>query len=87
MVEVLEGKWEEILERGSELKGLRVRVEVISPPNSPIAQTPSAGQRTLAALSELEAFKPTEEEQDVLDGFEEFRREHPLTFGELRDLR
>lgn len=86
MVEVLEGNWEEILKRGSELEGQRVSVEVLPPPNGRAGQTPTAAG-TLAALTALEAFTPTEEETEILDGFEEFRREHPLSFGDLRDVR
>jgi hypothetical protein len=81
MVEVIEGRWEEILARGSELQGLRVRVEVLPPANAPVAPS-----QTLAALAELERFTPTQEESEILDGFDDFRREHPLTLGDLREL-
>jgi hypothetical protein len=45
----------------------------------------SARQRTLAALAELRSAQLTPEEEEVLDGFETFRREHPVRFASLKD--
>jgi len=45
----------------------------------------STQQRTLAALAELRSVKLTPEEEEVLDGFETFRREHPVRFASLKD--
>jgi hypothetical protein len=44
-----------------------------------------ARQRTLAALAELRSAQLTPEEEGVLDGFETFRREHPVRFASLKD--
>lgn len=41
------------------------------------------GQPTAAALAELLAFQPTEEEEEVLDDFESFRKEHPVRLDSL----
>jgi hypothetical protein len=73
MVEVLEGNWEEVLKRGSELEGQRVRLEVLPPLNGGTDDPAATG--TLAGLAALEAFTPTEEEREILDGFEDLRRE------------
>ena len=45
----------------------------------------SAQQRTLAALAELRSVQLTPEEEEALDGFEAFRREHPIRFTSLKD--
>ncbi len=42
-------------------------------------------KRALAALAELRAVPLTPEEEDVLDRFEAFRREHPIQFSSLTD--
>lgn len=40
-------------------------------------------QRTLAALAELRSVQLTPEEEEILDGFETFRQEHPIRFEGL----
>jgi hypothetical protein len=42
-------------------------------------------QRTLAALAELRSIQLTPEEENVLDGFETFRHEHPIRFASLTE--
>lgn len=80
----LEGTWEEILAHSSELAGQRVRVTVLPPDDH--ALTPDERQRmTLEVLGELKNTEWTDEEMAILDGFEEFRKQHPLTFRRLHD--
>lgn len=47
----------------------------------PIAS--SAKERALAALAELRSVPLTSEEEEVLDQFEDFQREHPIRFSSL----
>jgi hypothetical protein len=42
-------------------------------------------QETLRVVQELRAFKPTPEEERVLDEFEEFQRQHPISFASLSE--
>jgi hypothetical protein len=42
-----------------------------------------AQQKMLTALKELQEFQPTPEEERILDEFEEFQRQHPITFSSL----
>ena len=46
---------------------------------------PSPQQRTLTALAELRSVQLTPEEEEVLDGFETFRHEHPIRFASLTE--
>ena len=46
---------------------------------------PSSQQRTLAALAELRSVQHTPEEEEVLDGLETFRQEHPVRFASLTE--
>ena len=42
-------------------------------------------QEMLRVVEELRAFKPTAEEERVLDEFEEFQRQHPINFSSLSE--
>lgn len=42
-------------------------------------------KRALAVLAELRAVQLTPEEEEVLDQFEAFQREHPIRFSSLID--
>jgi hypothetical protein len=42
-------------------------------------------QEMLCVVEELRAFKPTPEEERVLDEFEEFQRQHPINFSSLSE--
>src|SRR5262245_4136581 len=44
-----------------------------------------AQRQALAALDELRSMKLTKEEEAVLDGFETFRREHPIRLASLSE--
>lgn len=82
--QVLEGTWEEILSRSTELAGHRVRVAVLDEPKPPR----SAEERQHAMLewiNELKRTPLTAEEKDILDGFREFRRQHPFGMRTLCD--
>ncbi len=46
---------------------------------------PSPKQRTLAALAELHSVPLSAEESEILDGFDAFRREHPIRFASLAE--
>jgi hypothetical protein len=59
--------------------------EVIVLANRQGTETASAQQRTLSALAELRSLQLTPEEEEVLDGFETFRQEHPVRFNSLTD--
>lgn len=45
----------------------------------------SAQERALANLEELRSLRLTQEEEEVLDQFESFRREHPFHLSSLTD--
>jgi hypothetical protein len=45
--------------------------------------SPDMGRITEAALADLLAFQPTEEEKRVLDDFESFRKDHPFRLDSL----
>ena len=86
----LEGTWEEILAHAPELAGRRVRVVVLpdaarneadtANENALQATLSPENQRLLVVLDELRQTPWTEEEMAVLDGFEQFNRDNPLTF-------
>lgn len=84
----LEGTWEEILQHADALAGHRVRVTVLPPDgegdNAPLKPE---NQRMLKVLEEWYRTPLTEEEKEILDGFEQFRREHPLRFRQPDDFR
>jgi hypothetical protein len=44
---------------------------------------PAGQQQALMALAELRSAQLTPEEQQVLNGFESFQREHPIRFSSL----
>lgn len=44
-----------------------------------------AQQRTLAALAKLQTVPLSAEEEEILHGFEAFRREHPTRFASLTE--
>ena len=46
---------------------------------------PPAQQRTLTALAELHSVPLSAEESEILDGFDSFRREHPMNFASLAE--
>jgi hypothetical protein len=85
----LEGTWEEILEHADELAGRRVRVTVLAPEAEVESGKPPLkpeNQRMLEVLEEWYRTPLTEEEKEVLDGFEQFRREHPIRFRQPSDF-
>jgi hypothetical protein len=45
----------------------------------------SAQQRMLATLAELRSVQLTPEEEEILDGFETFRKEHPFRLASLTE--
>jgi hypothetical protein len=59
-------------------------VIVLAGPSGARARTETQ-QEKLRVVKELRAFKPTPEEERVLDEFEEFRRRHPISFSSLSD--
>jgi hypothetical protein len=42
-------------------------------------------QEMLRVVQKLRAFKPTPEEERVVDEFEEFQRQHPINFSSLSE--
>lgn len=42
-----------------------------------------AQRKMLMTLKELQEFQPTPEEVRILDEFEEFQRQHPISFSSL----
>jgi hypothetical protein len=42
-------------------------------------------EEALAAIADLRSIKLTPYEQEVLDGFEDFRRKHPFSLRSLRE--
>lgn len=74
----LEGTWEEIQERSGELAGHRVKV-VVYPATHAGQQLSERNQQMLKDLEELRAEELTPEEIQVLDEFEQFRKDHPFT--------
>lgn len=42
-------------------------------------------QSMLRIVRELRAFEPTPEEEEALDQFEEFRKQHPISFSSLSE--
>jgi hypothetical protein len=42
-------------------------------------------QEMLQVVQKLRAFKPTPEEERVVDEFEEFQRQHPINFSSLSE--
>jgi hypothetical protein len=78
---VIEGIWEEILARSSELTGRRVRVMLMpdrsdkAPKQAPLSPD---NQRLLQLLDEWERDPLTDEERAVLDGLEEHLADHPI---------
>ncbi len=66
------GTWEEILTHSDELAGQQVEVKVIEPEPALLTKQ----QRMLAALKDLRQVEWTPEEQEIIDGFEEFNRTH-----------
>ncbi|MBI3947437.1 MAG: hypothetical protein HY321_16055 [Armatimonadetes bacterium] len=84
--ETLEGTWEEILEHARELAGRRVRVTVLGKPgeNPPAeAGLDERQRRMLAWLDEWHRTPLSDEERQVLDDFEQFRKEHPFQLRRL----
>jgi hypothetical protein len=82
----LEGIWEDILARSADFAGRRVRLIVYTdgpedtsgnPPISP------KNQRMLETFRKWQQTPLTAEEVAVLDEFEQFRDEHPLTFRRI----
>lgn len=45
----------------------------------------SSQQRMLATLAELRSVQLTPEEEEILDGFETFRKEHPFRLASLTE--
>ncbi len=79
-----EGTWEEILSHSEEFAGQTVQIKIV-PPSSSDAKLSPKQQQMLAALREIQQTKFTPEEQAILDGFEEFQKEHPVIFRTLED--
>jgi hypothetical protein len=80
----LEGTWEEILAHREELRGARVRLTAWRPAGT--RSLPDENRRMLAWLDDLQQNPWTAEETAILDGFEEFRREHPVQFRKPEEL-
>ena len=49
------------------------------------ATTPAGRQQARVALAELRSVELTPEEKEILDQFEDFRREHPFRLSSLTD--
>ena len=62
---------------------LTSRLAGVAPPG-PGVDLPGQ-QRTLAALAELRSVPLSAEESAILDGFDAFRREHPIRFASLTE--
>jgi hypothetical protein len=84
----LEGTWEEILGRAGQLAGRRVRLIVLPEIRQDVPEDGPPGPDHAAMLQLLEEWQQTpltDEEQAILEGFDEFRREHPFRLRQLKD--
>lgn len=84
----LEGTWEEILEHGPELKGMRVSLRAVPEEVIDTNDTKplSARQeRMLSTYKMLMERKLTDKEKKILDDFPEFRKQHPFSLRQLSD--
>ena len=72
-----EGTWEEILTHSQELAGHQVQLKVMEPE----PETLTKQQRMMAAWEAFQKVEWTPEEQEVIDGFEEFNHKHPIDFS------
>jgi len=79
-----EGVWEEILSHSDEFAGHHVQIKIVEPPAVSAELSPKQ-QQMLAALREIQQTQFTPEEQEILDGFEAFRKEHPVRFCTIED--
>lgn len=84
----LEGTWEEILARSEDLAGRRVHLTVLSP--KPTADhhpetLPHPNQKMLEVLQEWKNTPLTDEEIQILEDFEQFRKDHPIRFRTPED--
>ena len=79
-----EGVWEEILSHSDEFAGQHVQIKIVEPPTASSELSPKQ-QQMLAALREIQQTQFTPEEQEILDGFEAFRKEHPVRFRTIED--
>lgn len=77
---VLEGTWEEIQSHSKELEGRKVRLIALSPENSEEPTLTPEAKKTLEWLEEWKRTPLTDEETQVLEEFEQFRKEHPIRF-------
>ena len=60
--------------------------EIIVLTSSSEASSPNERQRaTLRAIQEIRSFQRTPEEEQILDDFDEFRRQHPVNFSSLTE--
>ena len=84
----LEGTWEEIMGRAAELAGRRVRLIVLpgEPDGAPGGDLTRTGHDAMLELLEEWQHTPlTDEEQEILEGFGEFRKQHPVRIRPLED--
>ncbi len=83
-VREFEGTWEEVLGHASELAGRRVRVTVFDETEADRKRRVDEKQeKMLEWLRERERNPLTDEERQVLDDFEAFRKEHPFRLRRL----
>lgn len=52
---------------------------------APVGAEAKRREEALAAIAELRSIQLTPYEQEVLDGFEDFQREHPFSLHSLRE--
>lgn len=84
----LEGTWEEIVGWADQLAGRRVRLVVLPEHGENPAAEGSPGPGQLAMLQLLDEWRQTPltaEEHEILNGFEEFRKQHPFQLRQLED--
>jgi hypothetical protein len=80
----LEGPWEEILKRSEELAGRRVRITAY-PKQEDEEDLPPKIKQTLEWLEEWKNTPLTEEEVQILEEFEQFRKDHPFRLRVIQD--
>ncbi|MBW3623549.1 MAG: hypothetical protein KY468_09090 [Armatimonadetes bacterium] len=81
----LEGTWEEILKHSEELSGRKVRLTAFPKLDLEDETLPPEVKQTLEWLEEWKNTPLTEEEIEVLEEFEQFRKEHPFRLRVVQD--
>jgi hypothetical protein len=81
----LEGTWEEIQEHANELAGKRVHLRVVPDRQRSNGQLSERNQRMLENYERLLETPLSQEDIDILDGFAEFRKQHPFSLRQLSD--